>query len=85
MRDARAEKRQISRDESRRRHEIDEARFESRRDAYVGFAAACQTAINETDQFDSEHQGQLPGDRGYEGPLQRVIAALGLVLIIGPD
>lgn len=48
VRDVRAEKRQLARDESQRRHEIDEARFESRRDAYVGFAAACQTAINET-------------------------------------
>ncbi len=84
MRDVRAEKRQLARDESQRRHEIDEARFESRRDAYVGFAAACQTAINETDQYDFDHQGELPGDHGHEGPLKRVIGALDLVLIIGP-
>lgn len=84
IRDARAEKKQVARDESQRRHEIDEARFESRKDAYVGFAAACQMAINKTDQYDFDHQGELPGDHGQEGPLQRVIAALDLVLIIGP-
>ena len=84
VRDVRAEKRQLARDESQRRHEIDEARFESRRDAYVGFAAACQTAINETDQYDFDHQGELPGDHGHEGPLKRVVGALDLVLIIGP-
>jgi hypothetical protein len=51
----------------------------------VGFSAACQTTVNGTDQFDFAHQGELPGDRGYEGALERVIAGLGLVLIIGPD
>jgi hypothetical protein len=85
VRDARAEKKHVARDESQRRHEIDEARFESRRDTYVGFAAACQTAINETDQYDFDHQGELPGDHGHEGPLKRVIGALDLVLIIGPN
>lgn len=85
VRDARTENRQVSRDESQRRHEIDEARFESRKDAYVGFAAACQTVINETDQYDFEHQGELPGDHGHEGPLKRLIGALDLVLIIGPN
>jgi len=84
VRDARAERRQVARDDSQRRHEIDEARFESRRDAYVGFAASCQTAINDTDQYDFDHQGELPGDHGHEGPLKRVIGALDLVLIIGP-
>lgn len=84
LRDARAERRQIAREDARRRHEIDEARFESRRDAYVGFAAACQTSINETDQYDYDHQGELPGDHGHEGPLKRIITALDLVLIIGP-
>jgi hypothetical protein len=84
VRDARAEKRQTTRDENQRLHEIDEARFESRKDAYVGFAAACQTAINETDQYEYDHQGELPGDHGHEGPIRRVISALDLVLIIGP-
>jgi len=84
VRDASAERRQVARDDSQRRHEIDEARFESRRDAYVGFAASCQTAINETDQYDFDHQGKLPGDHGHEGPIKRVIGALDLVLIIGP-
>ncbi len=85
LRDSRTEKRQVARDESQRRHEIEEARFESRRDAYVGFAAACQAAINETDQYDFDHQGELPGEHGHEGPLKRVIGALDLVLIIGPE
>jgi hypothetical protein len=49
IRDVRTEKRQVARDHAQRRHEIDEARFESRWDAYVGIAAECQTAINETD------------------------------------
>ncbi len=75
----------LAHDESQRRHEIDEARFESRRDAYVGFASACQAAINETDQYDFVNQGELPGDHGHEGPIKRVIAALDLVLIIGPE
>lgn len=85
LRDARAEARQVAREESQRRHDIDEARFESRKDAYVGFAAACQTVINETDQYDYDHQGELPGDHGHEGPLKRLIGALDLVLIIGPE
>ena len=84
FRDARTEKRQAARDDAQRRHEIEEARYESRRDAYVGFAAACQSAINETDQYTVDHQGDVPGDNGHEGPLKRVIGALDLVLIIGP-
>jgi hypothetical protein len=78
-----AERRQAVRDENQRRHEIEEARFASRRDAYVSFAAACQKTITRTDDFENEH-AVLPGDMGYNGPHRGVIDALELVLIIGP-
>ncbi|WP_328333049.1 hypothetical protein OHA70_15560 [Kribbella sp. NBC_00382] len=83
VRDRMSEKRQAARDEVRRRHEVEEARFASRKDAYVSFAAACQKTINSTDEYEDEHQVR-PGDMGYEGPHRSVIEAMNLVLIIGP-
>ena len=78
-----AERRQAVRDEDQRRHEIEEARFASRRDAYVSFAAACQKTITQTDDFENQH-GVSPGEMGYDGPHRGVIDTLDLVLIIGP-
>lgn len=40
--------------------------------------------MNETEQYDFDHQGELPGDHGRERRLKRVIGSLDLVLIIGP-
>lgn len=84
VRDTLAERRQAVRDEIQRRHEIEEARFDSRRDAYVSFAAACQKAITNTDDYEAQH-GLSPGEMGYDGPLRGVVDALDLVLIIGPE
>lgn len=83
VRDTLDQKRQATRDEAQRRHEVEEARFASRKDAYVSFAAACQKTITSTDDFESEHQVS-PADMGYEGPHRKVVDALDLVLIIGP-
>jgi hypothetical protein len=84
VRETLAERRQAVRDENQRRHEIEEARFASRRDAYVSFAAACQKTITQTDEFENKHQVS-PGDMGYDGPHRGVIDTLDLVLIIGPN
>jgi hypothetical protein len=83
VRDTWSEKRQVTRDEAQRRHQIEESRFASRKDAYVSFAAACQKTITSTDDFISKNDGR-PGDRGYEGPHHQVVETLDLVLIIGP-
>lgn len=76
---------QKERDAAQRLHEIEERRFDARRDAYVSFAAQCHQTITSTDEFQMEHQGTLPGENGYEGTHHRVLEALDLVRIIGPQ
>lgn len=83
LRDVLGEKRQTRRDEAQRRHEVEEARFASRKDAYITFAAACQRTINNTDDYIDQHEAS-PGDHGREGPHRNVVEALELVMVIGP-
>jgi hypothetical protein len=84
VRDALGEKRQARRDAERRAHEISEARFDVRRDAYVTFGAACHRAINAGIEFAEQH-GVMPGDQGYEPPIKYLVDAQNLILIIGPQ
>lgn len=84
VRDRLAERQQKVRDENQRRHEIEEARFASRKDAYVSFAAACQSMIKRTDDFENQY-GVSPGEMGQEGPYRGVTDTLNLIFITGPE
>lgn len=75
---------QHAREAAQRRHEVSERRYEDRRDAYVVFASECMKVVSSTDGFE-EREGVLPGDMGHSGPHQRLVEALAMVQIIGPD
>lgn len=77
-------KQQATRDDAQRAHDIDERRYELRREVYVNFGVACQRVIDRTDTYEQEHY-ILPGEDEREGPHVELIAPLQLIRMVGPD
>lgn len=80
-------KRERTRANEQRAHEISERRFDVRRDAYVAFGTACHETITSIGDFELKHHGALPVDHGHDGDgaYPGLAKALDLVTIIGPD
>ena len=87
VRDALGEKRQTARDEARREHEVSEARFQMRLDAYLKFTGECRKFLDILIDFEDKHghpvadglkDGQALGNRAVRD-------ARNLVILVGPE
>lgn len=81
--DWRSGKRQEVRDEAQRRHEVEERRFDTRREAYVDFGSAVRGTVLASLRYEKDHGG-LPGEFDVELTHPQVDDALAMLQIIGP-